>query len=495
MLQQRHILLFHPHHEALERVLSASQAPEITIEWVQDQAHCLTALAERAWDMLLIPAELDNGQEAAEWMSHLAWAGHRTAVVVLSEVHQAAQVTRALKKGAMDYLLLPFEPRHLQQLLQRMAVMHTQSTHVVAESEQSRQLFQLAQRVAQTDASVLINGESGTGKEVLAQFIHRASSRAQGPFVAINCAAIPETMIESILFGHSKGAFTGAATAQAGKLEIANNGTLFLDEVGELPLAMQTKLLRVLQEREVERLGSHQKIKLNIRIVAATNLDLEQQVAKGLFRLDLYYRLNVFPLTCSPLRERPDDIVPLANHLLKCHHPHGTTQLTESAKARLRAYPWPGNVRELDNVMQRALVMSRGCFIREEELMLPVSATAAPTPFSPSISASMSEPLPELMSEPMSAPNISAPNVPASAPTLPEWPSKPNLHESRKQAEFDTIIATLRRFNGHRNKTAQELGVTTRALRYKIQTMREQGFDINKLLAGPDSATEPTMFN
>lgn len=477
MLQKNHILLFHPHHEALESVLAASLTPDIEIVWVRELNQFLTAVNDRRWDMLLIPAILDDGREAAEMMPQLIWQSGRTAVVILSEVHQAGQVTRALKKGAMDYLLLPFETRHLSQLLQRMAVMETQSAQVVAESEQSRQLFQLAQRVAQTDASVLINGESGTGKEVLAQFIHRSSARAQGPFVAINCAAIPESMIESILFGHSRGAFTGAVSAQAGKLEIANNGTLFLDEIGELPLALQTKLLRVLQEREVERLGSHQKIKLNIRILAATNQNLEQQVAQGLFRTDLYYRLNVFPLTCTPLRERPDDIVPLANHLLKCHEPHGATMFTESAKRRLREYPWPGNVRELDNVVQRALVMSRGCLIREEELMLPVVAG-----------------LPERMPH-ESGPFTVAPTATVAGNLPPEGTAKPNLQQSRKQAEFETIIATLRRFNGHRNKTAQELGVTARALRYKIQTMREQGFDINKLLAGTESAAEQAMIN
>ncbi|MGF1726611.1 sigma 54-interacting transcriptional regulator [Photobacterium nomapromontoriensis] len=488
MLQKSHILLFHPHHEALESVLAASATPEIEITWVRELGQFLSAVSERRWDMLLIPAILDDGREAAEVMPLLTWPGARTAVVILSEVHQAAQVTRALKKGATDYLLLPFETRHLSQLLQRMAVMQTQSAQVVAESEQSRQLFQLAQRVAQTDASVLINGESGTGKEVLAQFIHRASSRAQGPFIAINCAAIPETMIESILFGHSKGAFTGASAAQAGKLEIANNGTLFLDEIGELPLALQTKLLRVLQEREVERLGSHQKIKLNIRVLAATNQNLEQQVELGLFRTDLYYRLNVFPLTCTPLRERPDDIVPLANHLLQCHEPHGATMFTEQAKLRLREYPWPGNVRELDNVVQRALVMSRGCLIREEELMLPVVSAVDTVAFALDCMSCEEASLDTVSFDTASIDVVSE-------PIQPERPAKPNLQQSRKQAEFETIIATLRRFNGHRNKTAQELGVTARALRYKIQTMREQGFDINKLLAGTESASEKAMIN
>ncbi len=283
-------------------------------------------------------------------------------------------------------------------------------------------------------------------------------------------------MLESILFGHAKGAFTGAATAVAGKLELANEGTLLLDEIGELPLAMQTKLLRVLQEREVERLGSHQKIKLNIRVLAATNCDLEQMVADGRFRSDLFYRLNVFPLQCAPLRERREDIVPLAESLLGRHLPSSQNIITfaDSACRALEAYGWPGNVRELENVIQRALVMSRGCVIREEDLMLPgfvpslVTATDLPEPVERSL-----QPLHEEGDE-----------------------SKPDLHKSRKLAEFNTIIQTLRRFDGHRSKTAEELGVSTRALRYKIQTMREHGWDIDQLLSGqPSEGALPVTYS
>ncbi len=466
------VLMFHPLHPGLEQVLSEGEAKGYQLIQTADLADCLTLLTQHHWDLVLVPAWLPDGTEAADLIK-LVQPRYKGEVVVVSELQHVAQVTRALQQGAMDYLLIPFGHMHLSQLVQRLQP-ERQRQAIVAESHQSKQLFQLAQRVAQADASVLINGESGTGKEVLARFIHESSPRASGPFVAINCAAIPETMIESILFGHTKGAFTGATSAQAGKLEIANGGTLMLDEIGELPLSLQTKLLRVLQEREVERLGSHQKIKLDIRVLAATNRDLEKEVAEGRFRADLYYRLNVFPMYCATLKERREDIVPLARHLLARHMPNDqlATEFTEEAQLALRSYDWPGNVRELENVIQRALVMSRGCLIRGEDLMLPVQARQEPSV----------EPLAEM-------------NVLPVRQQAAESDAKPNLQKSRKLAEFDTIIETLRRFNGHRSKTAEELGVSTRALRYKIQTMREQGLDVEKIITGQNTDFAATNLN
>ena len=461
------VLMFHPYHPVQEQVLVEGEAVGYQLTQTSSMADCLHLLSLQQWDLLLLPTCLVDGTEAADLMK-LVQPRYQGAIVVLSELQHAAQVTRALQQGATDYLLIPFGHMHLGQLVQRLVQPQQKKLPIVAESHQSKQMFQLAQRVAQTDASVLINGESGTGKEVLARFIHESSPRSAGPFVAINCAAIPETMIESILFGHTKGAFTGATSAQPGKLEVANGGTLLLDEIGELPLTLQTKLLRVLQEREVERLGSHQKIKLDIRVLAATNRDLEQAVAEGRFRADLYYRLNVFPLHCATLKERKDDIVPLASYLMMRYMPNAQTtiEFTPEAQDALRHYDWPGNVRELENVIQRALVMSRGCLIRAEDLMLPTQLANKESALLPS---------PETCSA------LVSPRKPSVRP------SKPSLQKSRKLAEFDTIIETLRRFNGHRSKTAEELGVSTRALRYKIQTMREQGLDIDQILTGQNS--------
>ena len=229
-------------------------------------------------------------------------------------------------------------------------------TDLIATAEVSRRLADLARRVAASDCTVLIAGESGTGKEVLARFIHRNSPRADRAFVAVNCAAIPENMLEAILFGYERGAFTGAHAAHPGKFEQAQGGTLLLDEVTEMPLSLQAKLLRVLQEREVERLGGRVPVSLDVRVLATTNRNLRGEVAAGRFREDLYYRLNVFPLTTAPLRERRDDVLPLAMHVLnaRCRPGERIPALSAEAAHVLLTHSWPGNVRELDNVMQRA---------------------------------------------------------------------------------------------------------------------------------------------
>src|SRR5690606_12248406 len=275
---------------------------------------------------------------------------------------------------AIDYLAKPFSPEVLLSTVSRyVAPEAVANIEPVVAAPASKQLLALCARVARTDASVMISGPSGSGKEVLARYIHQLSARNSGPFVAINCAAIPENMLESTLFGYEKGAFTGAVNACPGKFEQAQQGTLLLDEITEMDLNLQAKLLRVLQEREVERLGGRKTIKLDVRILATSNRNLKQAVAQGEFREDLFYRLNVFPLVWPALCERPEDIVPLAQHLLQrhCHH-NGRSQviLTPAAAQRLQRYSWPGNVRELDNVMQRALIIAAGDEIDVDDIML-----------------------------------------------------------------------------------------------------------------------------
>src|SRR5262245_29444564 len=255
---------------------------------------------------------------------------------------------------------------------------------LVAIAPSSRRLAELARRVAHSDCTVLIVGESGTGKEVLARFVHRHSARAAGPFIAVNCAAIPETMLEAILFGYERGAFTGAQAAHPRKFEQAQGGTLLLDEVTEMPLALQAKLLRVLQEREVERLGSRAPVALDVRVLATTNRRLREEVAAGRFREDLYYRLNVFPLAIAPLRARRDDVLPLAMQLLgaRCRPGERIPALSADAAHLLLTYSWPGNVRELDNLLQRALILVNGPVIEPEHIQFelandPVAEPAA----------------------------------------------------------------------------------------------------------------------
>jgi len=312
----------------------------------------------------------------------------------------------------------------------------TDADGFVAEDVRTRELKELARRVAATEVTVMINGPSGTGKEVLARFIHAQSPRAAGPFVAINCAAIPEALLEATLFGYEKGAFTGAQRSAAGKFEQAQGGTLLLDEISEMDLGLQAKLLRVLQERELERVGSHETIELDVRVLATSNRNLREEVAAGRFREDLFYRLNAFPLSLPPLRERPRDILPLAHSLLRRRVPAGTPvpALAPAALDRLLQHAWRGNVRELDNVMQRALVLH--C-------------------------AGVIEPADLCFEDPYAVP----------VPAEPECGLAADLRAVEGQRILDALHAT----GGNRTSAAALLGISPRTLRYKLARLRATG--------------------
>lgn len=320
------------------------------------------------------------------------------------------------------------------------------SADMIVTADVSRRLAELARRVAGSDCTVLIAGESGTGKEVLARFIHRNSPRAERAFVAVNCAAIPENMLEATLFGYEKGAFTGAHAAHPGKFEQAQGGTLLLDEITEMPLGLQAKLLRVLQEREVERLGGRAPVALDVRVLATTNRNLRAEVAGGRFREDLYYRLNVFPLTTAPLRERRDDVLPLAMHVLnaRCRPGERIPALSAEAAHILLTHTWPGNVRELDNVMQRALILATGPVIQAEAIQIEEGC------------------------------GLWAVGRSGFSPTGTEVGLKPDLRD----AERELILDALRSDNGNRQAMAKRLGISPRTLRYKLAKLREAGVEV-----------------
>ncbi|WP_417694180.1 sigma-54-dependent response regulator transcription factor FleR [Pseudomonas sp.] len=383
--------------------------------------------------------------------------------VLLMTAHGAVErAVDAMRQGAADYLVKPFEPKALLDLVARHALGSpaVEGEGPVAIEPASAQLLALAARVARSDSTVLISGESGTGKEVLARYIHQQSRRASEPFIAINCAAIPDNMLEATLFGHEKGSFTGAISAQAGKFEQADGGTILLDEISEMPLGLQAKLLRVLQEREVERVGARKPISLDIRVVATTNRDLAGEVAAGRFREDLYYRLSVFPLAWRPLRERTADILPLAERLLSKHvnkMKHAAAKLSPEAQAFLIAYRWPGNVRELDNAIQRALILQQGGLIQPEDFCLSGPVACAPLP---AVAA-----------------------VPAFAPPVEvEGESAGALGDDLRRREFQMIIDTLRAERGRRKEAAERLGISPRTLRYKLAQMRDAGMDVEAYL-------------
>jgi two-component system response regulator FlrC len=414
-------------------------------------------------------------------------------VVIMTAFADTKLAVEALKAGARDFLIKPFVPQQLIEIISRYHPPEVPLTNssdatasietapkakevgsqirsaehsVIAVDPQSIATFARCERVAATDTSVLVTGESGAGKEVIAHHIHKTSKRAKGPYVAINCAAIPETLLESILFGHEKGSFTGATKSQAGKFEQAHKGTLFLDEIGEMPAPLQAKLLRVLQDKMIERIGSTDSIQADVRIIAATNLNLQEQVKAGKFREDLYFRLNVFPIHVLELRNRLLDIIPLAEFFLRRYSMNiGRDSLTLStaAKALLQQYPWPGNVRELENIIQRAVLLADGDQIYAEDLELDDSQLTHPgladcrpkEPKNPDFSSAKPENGIEIAID------------------------KGELSRNIESVERDHILKVLAEVNGNRTKAVEILGISARALRYKLKSYKEAGFLID----------------
>lgn len=359
-------------------------------------------------------------------------------VILMTAYGSVEDAVAAIRHGAVDYLQKPFSAQVLIEKINKYIKtdLSGENGDPIAQDPKSQALLTMALKVAQSDVGVMISGESGTGKEVLAHFIHDHSPRKKQPFIAINCAAIPEQMLEATLFGYEKGAFTGAYKSTAGKFEQAQGGTLLLDEVSEMSLSLQAKLLRVLQEKEVERIGANKIINLDVRILATTNRHLKDEVQAGRFREDLFYRLNIFPLQWHPLRERKSDIIPLANYLIRkyCQHKQPIIPVISSAAQKLMlSYSWPGNARELDNVIQRALVLQVQGIIEIEHLQLSSTSDVAET-----VVVSGSK----------------------------------NLQIN----EFELIEKTLSEHAGNRQQVAALLGVSERTLRYKLAKMREEGY-------------------
>ena len=371
-------------------------------------------------------------------------------VLLMTAYGTIPDAVRAMQEGATDYLVKPFESAALLECLTRIIPEEPPAaSDLIASDPAMLELLEVCRKVAPGSATVLLTGASGTGKEVLARYIHDCSERAQSPFVAINCAAIPENMLEAVLFGHEKGAFTGAHAARPGKFEQAQGGTLLLDEVTEMDLNLQAKLLRVLQEKEVERIGAKISLPLDVRVIATSNRDISHYVAAGRLREDLFYRLSVFPIELPPLRDRPGDILPLARHFLEaaCVGQRSAPVLGEKTEVCLLSHHWPGNVRELQNVMQRAAILCSTQTVQPGDLRFETT----PSPAHQAVCDANAD----------EGPVSGAP-----------------LQDNLQNVESTLIRDAIRQGGGSRKRAAEILGISPRTLRYKIARLRESGIHI-----------------
>lgn len=447
-MSQRRILIVGEQKLYVKALADTLASYRHQVDTLGDSNSAIQQLESQDYDLLICEESMTqvSGRELLQLARNLF---PDLPVVLMTDFGTVERAVNAMREGAADYLVKPIDTEFLLDLVARVtrdAQPKPVTDGIIARDPASTQLLKLARKVAANEVSVLISGESGTGKEVLARYIHQHSPRHEQPFVAINCAAIPENMLEAVLFGHEKGAYTGAVQSNPGKFELAQGGTLLLDEISEMDLALQAKLLRVLQEREVERLGGRNTIELDVRVLATTNRTLTDEVQAGNFREDLFYRLNVFPMHISPLRERQADIIPLAEQMIRLHTMVGQSEPTlgNAACELLEQYEWPGNVRELGNVIQRALVLCNGVEIRPEDLHF-------------------------------EAAGLHQHGAAAFAPRLAE---KNNLVSDVKSHEFDLILKALQNGNGSRKKAAEQLGISPRTLRYKLAKMRERGIQL-----------------
>jgi len=459
------------------------------------------ALALRKAHLLVIRLG-DNSELLAEVQTLIAQLGFSVPILCRVDRRRMTVAVEAMRLGAIDVLPTDeWSQECWREAVAKLAVAEVEPQRYVFVDPVSQHLLALAQRVAQTEVTGLLVGPTGAGKEVLARVLHESSPRARGPFVALNCAALPEHLIEDMLFGHEKGAFTGALKEHKGLFEQANGGTIFLDEIGEMPIQLQAKLLRVLQEKKLNRLGGEALIDVDVRVIAATNKDLKLAIENREFREDLYFRISTFRLRIQPLRERPGDILPLVHQLLSRHVKGGVPyDVTPEAQQLLLKYSWPGNVRELENVVQRAVVLSGNRTIAPAHLMFDEASVdqGAALPASIDIALEsmtsktaellarlpnrgMDQASPEaLMSQVQAAqheaPNLSQPDSHPSRQMISVKPTEPNLAQAVMNSEIQAILAAINSTES-RNAAAAKLGISPRTLRYKLAQFRQRGLN------------------
>lgn len=464
MLKDKNILIVDDDDNMRNALYETVKRMGLAADTAYDGSDGFNKAMQKRYDLIISDIRMPK-IDGIKFMEMLKSSGVMTPLCFITAHGTVENAVRALKDGAFDFILKPFSLEVIEEMIKRVFEIAPKITgvdtesRIVFKSSYMQEIFSIAKDVASSEATVLITGESGTGKEVVARFIHENSSRKRGEFVAINCAAIPETLIESELFGFEKGAFTGANSRKIGKFELADGGTLLLDEIGEVPLNLQAKLLRVLQEKEIERLGGNQRQKIDTRIIATTNKNLEEQVKTGAFRGDLFYRLNVINIELPPLRERKDDIIAMTNFFVSKYskiNGKKPKDITAETTEALLSYDWPGNVRELEHTLERAVILSKGDKITPRDLFLH-GITFRDSQFE----------------------NVN--HVFTSQTREADKDFSVSVGVTISEMERELILKTLREVGGNRTKAAEILGVTVRTLRNKLNEYRDAGVDISDL--------------
>lgn len=475
MLKDRSILIVEDDDNMRSALTETVKRMGISVDTASDGGEGFDKVMKKRYDLIISDIRMPK-IDGLKMYEMIKAAGINTPVCFITAFGTVENAVRALKDGAFDFIIKPFPLEAIEEMIRRVFEISknivkpdVNKPKFIFKNKYMEELFNIAKEIAPTEATVLITGESGTGKEVIARFIHENSNR-KGEYVAINCAAIPESLIESELFGYEKGAFTGAVNRKPGKFELADGGTLLLDEIGEVPLNLQAKLLRVLQEKEIERLGGTVKQKVNVRIIATTNRDLKDEVKKGTFREDLFYRLNVINIELPPLRKRKEDILSIANFFVRKyaeinHKP--VKEFSKETESALLSYSWPGNVRELEHTIERAVILSKDKMITPKDLFL--HGITYDNRYLEAEKEDFSFDEDENIKSDEEKGEKSSPLNITTGMTI-------------SKMEQELILKTLKEVNGNRTKAAEMLGITVRTLRNKLQEYKSKGVDLSDIL-------------
>lgn len=456
MTEQKKVLIVDDDLDMQEALQAALEAEEYQVSIAENGRKAVEKLVRDKFDLIITDQQMPE-MNGLELLRYIEKNSIEAPTIMITAYGTISQAVDAMQAGATDFIAKPFSVDELIRVVQRVTTEEVKEFSKKPKKQKGRPIItqdsemintlKIAEAVAKSDATVLVQGESGTGKELIARLIHNSSPRANQNFVAVNCAALPASLLESELFGHEKGAFTGAQTRKIGKFELAQGGTILLDEVSEMDLNLQAKLLRVLQEREVDRVGGKEPINLDVRVVATTNRNLAKFVDEGGFRADLYYRLNVIPVSLPPLRERQGDIELLSKHFMKMYLGENAPEISEDVIDQLKNYSWPGNIRELQNAVERAAILSRGESPKETDFLV-----------------NSNQIKPSLRSE-----------ITTDSTSINEPSNTIRAGMTVSEMERNLIIETLKATNDNRTKAAEMLGISIRTLRNKLNEYKEKG--------------------